>query len=363
MILDQTPVFARASDSTPRLLAAVALLTLLLPSAALTQEPERYHLAGDEVAIYNLIGNAKIVRGEGDAVEVDVAVGGPDAAKLEVQSGRIDGRETLRVIYPGDKIVDPTMSKGSRTQIDIADDGTWGDESRADRTITISGKGPGLEAHADLTITVPAGKRVDVHQAAGGISANSVTADLFLDTVSAGVTASDIHGTLNIDVASGSVAASGIEGNVEIDTGSGEIHVEDVRGKRFGLDTGSGRISAGNIDAPSVHVDTGSGAIDLSSITAREVSLDTGSGSVSLALDSDVEMLTVDTGSGAVRLAMPKVAGADLRIETGSGDIDVDAPHEAIRIDDGFFHGRIGDGDGEIIVETGSGNVTIESRQ
>jgi DUF4097 and DUF4098 domain-containing protein YvlB len=60
---------------------------------------------------------------------------------------------------------------------------------------------------------------------------------------------------------------------------------------------------------------------------------------------------------------MPKVAGADLRIETGSGDIDVDAPHEAIRIDDGFFHGRIGDGDGEIIVETGSGNVTIESRQ
>src|SRR4029079_3231095 len=81
-------------------------------------------------------------------------------AKLQVETGPISGRETLRVIYPSDRIVYPVLGRHSQSQLSESDDGTFnGHDGRGARDVRISGDGSGLEASADLRVLVPAGHR------------------------------------------------------------------------------------------------------------------------------------------------------------------------------------------------------------
>ena len=94
------------------LLALAAGLTASMPLVA----QESYTLGGPEVAIYNLAGRAEIVRGSGSEVRVTLVRGGRDADELQVESGRVEGRETLRVLYPDDNIIyDASATTGPST--------------------------------------------------------------------------------------------------------------------------------------------------------------------------------------------------------------------------------------------------------
>jgi lia operon protein LiaG len=322
----------------------------------------RYELTGNEVSVHNLIGEVRIVAGSGSSVEVDVTLSGPDAGELRVETGAIDGRQTLRVVYPGDDFVYEPMGRGSSTQLRVRDDGTFGnghDRDKGTRRVRIHGRGNGLEAHADLVISVPGGRNLNVNLAVGRMSASDVGANLRLDTASAPVSADGIRGALSIDVGSGNVDVSRVDGSLDVDTGSGAVRLRDIRSDRFSVDTGSGEVTGVGITAKDVDIDTGSGEINLASMNAPVVNLDTGSGSVHVELTGDVENLSIDTGSGGVDISVPENAGAELRIETGSGGIDIDVPHESYRTRRSSFHGKIGDGEGQIVVETGSGGVRV----
>ncbi len=82
-------------------LLGLAVAVVAIPAAAQTS---RQVLKGDSVAIYNLVGELRVEAGSGSDVTVEIQRGGADAAKLEVQSGPLRGRETLRIIYPDDVI-------------------------------------------------------------------------------------------------------------------------------------------------------------------------------------------------------------------------------------------------------------------
>jgi hypothetical protein len=114
---------------TPRLRwTGLAILTLHLPLATLAaQQAERYSMPGGDVAIYNLAGEVKVEPGSG-VVTAELTRAGADAAKLKVMKGEIDGWETLRVIYPADRIQYSQLSEGSSTQLRVHDDGTFGVE-------------------------------------------------------------------------------------------------------------------------------------------------------------------------------------------------------------------------------------------
>lgn len=80
--------------------------------------PERVTLTGTEVAIYNLVGSVKLVRGGGRDVVVAVTRAGSDAAQLRVAHGAIGGgRQSLRVIYPSNRITFDELSTRSRTTL------------------------------------------------------------------------------------------------------------------------------------------------------------------------------------------------------------------------------------------------------
>lgn len=321
---------------------------------------EVHRLAGDDVAVYTLAGRVEVVRGSGSDVVVRVTRGGADASQLSIETGPIDGRSTLRVVFPGDEIVYPELGRRSSSTMSVRPDGTFGDgNGRSGDRVRIRGSGSGLEAWADLVIEVPAGRSLAAYLGVGEMEASGVDGELRLDSGSGSVTASDITGSLDVDTGSGSVRVSRVDGPTRVDTGSGSVEVEDVRGDEVELDTGSGRVRVSNVEANSFGVDTGSGSVSLERIASPAVLVDTGSGSVDIELLDDVDRLDIDTGSGSVTVRAPADLGAMVEIDTGSGGIDLDFPLEVTSVRRDRVQGRLGDGQGNIRIDTGSGNIRI----
>jgi hypothetical protein len=336
------------------------VLAALVAAPVGAQEVER--LSSRVAAVYNLAGHVEVVRGSGSEVVVRIDRGGADAAELRVEIGEIRGRETLRIVYPDDEIVYPEMGRGLNTSLSVRNDGTFSDRGRGGRSdrARIRGRGDGLEAWADLTIEVPAGGEIEVYLAAGEVSADGIDGDVSIDTGSGEVTALDIDGSLEVDTGSGNVNVRGVTGgDVIVDTGSGRVEISDVRGRDIDVDTGSGSVRGYGLEGDLVNVDTGSGSIELEAVSAVDVILETGSGSIEIELLTDVDRLDADTGSGSVTVHAPAGLGAEMEIETGSGGIDLDFPVEVRTVQRDHVVGTIGDGRGEINIDTGSGSVRL----
>jgi len=350
-----------------QVLATLALGCLLLrPTAAPAQQGERYTLDGDEVAVYNLAGSLTVEPGTG-AVSVEMVRGGADAAQLRVERGELDGRETLRVIYPAESIV-YSVERGSSTTLKVREDGTFGDgdddshERGRGRRVRVSGQGEGLRAHADLKVRMPAGQRMSLYLAVGQVSITNVNGELLVDGHSAPITASGTKGTLLLDVGSGPVKVSGADGSLNVDTGSGPVEVSGFRGGELTIDTGSGGVTGSQLQASEIQIDTGSGDIELTAVTSPVLMLETGSGSVGVDLRGPVRELAVETGSGDVSVRAPASLAAEIEIETASGGIETDFELQVTRHSRDHVVGQIGNGTGKVAIETGSGDVQLLKR-
>src|SRR3954447_26014114 len=247
-------------------LSLLAMLTLVLaPSSRLpAQQPERYAVSGHEVAIYNLAGEIRVEAGPGPDVVAEATRGGADAAKLKVLKSEIDGTPSLRFVYPADRISYARLTSGSSTQLRVREDGTFSDRHDDDehekrnegRRVTISAGAGGLDAHADLRITVAAGKQLSLYLAVGKVSVTNVEGDLTIDAASAPVTTSNTRGELDIDVGSGAVQVTKARGELRVDTGSGAGALSDVSGENISVDTGSGEVTGTSMRSSQLSVET-----------------------------------------------------------------------------------------------------------
>jgi hypothetical protein len=329
------------------------------------QDPDRYAITGDDVAIYNLAGEVRLEPATGSAVVVEVARGGRDADRLSVETGRIGDQQTLRVLYPGDRVLYPVQGRFSSSQVRVHEDGTFnGRGRRSGRRVNIGGPGigwtSGIEAYADLTVRIPAGQRLAIHLAVGRVEVTNVQGELVVDVGSASITTRGTRGPLRLDTGSGRVEVIDAEGVIEVDTGSGGVELHRVRGPRLLVDTGSGRVTGSEIEVEKLDVDTGSGGIRLAAVRAADIRLDTGSGGVDLDLLSEsVHRLIIDTGSGGVRLGLSPSIDARLVIDTGSGGISVDLPLRVVKKERSHLEGELGAGTGLIRIDTGSGGVRV----
>jgi lia operon protein LiaG len=343
-----------------RWLPLVFCAALATPAAAQTA---RYVLKGDSVAVYNLVGELRVEPGTGSDVAVQVTRGGADAARLDVQSGSLRGRETLRIIYPEDVISLPDWGRGWNTTLRVRDDGTFGDNGnwrREGREVRITGRGRGLEAYADLRVSVPAGKRVALHLGVGKTFVTNVDGVIVVQVASADVSAERTRGTLKIDTGSGNVDVHDVSGDVSLESGSGDITATGVHGGRVKLDTGSGNVTLTGAEATELHIDTGSGDVTVTGAKGDNLSFDTGSGNVDVGLTATFQSLAVETGSGDVTLRVPPTIGAEVELDTGSGEIDLGGlTIQVRRLQEDHITGTIGDGRGKLSIETGSGNVHL----
>lgn len=352
------------------LVSGVAMLTL--PAAAQTS---RHVLKGDSVAIYNLVGELRVEAGSGSDVVVEIQRAGADAAKLDVQTGPIRGRETLRVIYPDDLIIMPDGGEGGRgwnTTLRVRDDGTFGDDRDNHRRswygegheVRITGRrrgGDGLEASADLRVMVPAGKNIALNLGVGKAFVTNVAGTIRVSVASADVSTDRTKGTLHVSTGSGNVDLHSASGDVSLGTGSGDITASGIDGSVLRLETGSGSITLSDGKAATIYAETGSGNIEATGASGDDVSFETGSGDIDVALIATFRSVHIETGSGDVTLKVPPTAGAEVDIDTGSGDIDLGGlTLQVRRISHDHVAGTLGDGKGKVSVETGSGNVHLQ---
>jgi hypothetical protein len=349
-----------------RMTALATAALIALPTAGRAQD-QTVRLEGASVAIFNLAGRISVSPGSGSDVAVTIRRQGSDGDRLEVQTGPVDVRRShwgktpsLRILYPSDRIHYEEFQ--GNTELRVRDDGTfWGGNGWRDGDrVKIGNRVDGLDAHADLDIAVPEGKRVYVALAAGTIEARNVNGDLFLDTGSGSISTAGTHGELNLDTGSGDVTVDGADGEVYIDTGSGDVIARNVRGPDLSIDTGSGNVRVEGAESPEISLDTGSGDVTLLGARTGEVSVDTGSGDVEIETVAGSASISVDTGSGGVRVAVPGDYRGDVRLETSSGELHTDMPITLVRRSEDEIEGRIGEGgSARITIETGSGDIEI----
>src|SRR6267378_3879765 len=237
----------------------------------------------------------------------------------------------------------PQWGRGSNTTLRVRDDGTFGDDKgvgghdrgrfREGHEVRITGRGrDGLEAFADLRVSVPAGKGIALFLGVGKVFV------------------SNVNGSIRVYVASADVAADRIRGTLRVETGSGNVDLRTASGD-VNLETGSGNVTLTDAKAANLYVETGSGDIEATGTSADELSFGTGSGNVNVALTATFRSVSIETGSGDVTLKVPPTTGAEVDLDTGSGDIDLGGLSLQVRrIAHDHVSGTLGDGKGRVSV-------------
>ena len=335
-------------------ISAALLGAFAIPAAAHAQH---FTLDGSEVAIYDLVGAVNVVSGSGSSVTADVVFSGSDASKLRVEAGELRGKGTLRVIFPAEDIRSPDGHWGN-TDVRVNSDGTFGgDDHWGGRRIRIGDDG--LDVAATVTVHVPAGKKVWIFTAVGHSTVNGVTSDIVADLWSSTLEVTNLTGDLDVDAGSGNITLTGIKGDVNLDLGSGDMRVRNVTGSHFLVDGGSGSVSGGAMNVHELKLDVGSGSTRLDAVKADNIDIDSGSGEVDLALNADADELIVDSGSGSVTIHVPANFGARLTVDSGSGGFDSEIPITITHRHGSEIEGSVGDGKGELRIDSGSGAVRL----
>jgi hypothetical protein len=339
---------------------SLALLCVALPLRAQSVD---HRALPSPAAIYDIAGTIHVVRGTGSDITIDVARGGRDADKLSIATGLVSDRQTLRVIFPSDRIVYPmTKERGHwRQEIDVNDDGTWGGNRHwHGRRVTIVPSGDGLQARADLTVHMPPGARLALYLGVGDASVSGTDGDILADIDQASITIDHTHGALMLDTGSGDLIVRDAQGDMTLDAGSGDVTLTNVRGERLDVDAGSGDLQATSVAYARAKLDLGSGQTHVSAVTVEDLSLDAGSGDVDVAFVGTAQRVKIDAGSGDVTLHFPKSFGADVDIDAGSGGVRSDFALDRRRDeDDTHYSGRIGAGGGRISIDSGSGTIAL----
>jgi len=358
---------------TAKLAMTIVMLLVVMTTSAIAEEFEKsFHFSGQELELSNLVGEINVLPATGSQFEVNISVRGDDADESLLEFPAKEGRlSKLAIQFPTDehkKYVYPPMGRGSSTSIHFSDedseDSSWLRKIFSGITgtkIKVEGRGRGLEMWADVTVLVPEGSSLIVTNGVGEISAENCIADLDLDINSGSISGTSIEGVFMADTGSGRVVAENINGDTNIDTGSGSVKVTNFKGDDLLIDTGSGSVVVEQIICKKLDIDTGSGGVKAHSVDTDQARIDTGSGSVVLELNRmGTGKFVVDTGSGSVKLFLPENASASIVADTGSGGIDMDLTGVMIKSKDrDSAKFTVGDGEATVILDTGSGSITI----
>jgi DUF4097 and DUF4098 domain-containing protein YvlB len=358
--------------------AAIFSLSLLVATSALAdsdydRETTRQFESGSVSALEleNLAGRILLERAAGDILELRARVHAKDhdgmsarevAQLLDLEIIREGGKIIIRAKYP--------VGEYRRLHYDGGDSSGFFSGSSTVRVdgrkvkITTGRKGSGLPLWVDFQLRVPAGTQTELRHYVGQVKLEGLVGDCRLDCASADISAEEFEGELKVDTGSGDITIDEIRGSVALDTGSGDIKARDLLGD-FHADTGSGDILLREASGSRLHADTGSGDVILKDASYPQLNIDTGSGDVKVAsLLGALERWKVDTGSGDVVFLMPQEGVSfHLEVDTGSGEVDCELASSELHLQRGKIRSlTVGGGDGLILVDTGSGDVSILQR-
>lgn len=316
-------------------LLALAIFLLLAPAAVTA---ERVTFKAERLSLTGLVGTVRIASHEGPDFEVDVELRGEDARRIPIDIVASEGESAELVIhFPTDQVRDYVYpERGALFRTSITAEQVPGAESSwftsflrqvTSPTVEIRGSGSGAEVWADVSIMVPRGKDLEVALGTGIIRADGLDASLSLDMQVGEVALTEVRGPLRVANGVGDVEIRNavVDGRVEVKASRGDLQVRGLRA-----------VAGGSIQ-------TGSGDVEVEVLTLED-------------------RLTVETGSGEIAARVGSTVRGEVSAQTGRGGVDArfasaDWPvrkENRVRV-------RLGDGTGELRLQTGSGEIKIRS--
>lgn len=190
-------------------------------------------------------------------------------------------------------------------------------------------------------------------------------ADLDIDVVSADVNVEGVaSGELSVDAVSGDVVVAAAPREADFDSVSGDLHLT-INSNRVSAETVSGDLTLrGRLDGE-ISVETVSGRIDVGVLQSRPQKITGSTVSGDIRIDSGLASngrISLETVSGDLSLTLPKNLSANVRGESFSGDLQAPGAR-IIRPEHGpgsNFEHRYGNGDGDVTLQTFSGDATLQ---
>ncbi|MBB5015099.1 DUF4097 family beta strand repeat-containing protein [Rehaibacterium terrae] len=293
----------------------ILLLSLAVaPATAATPIDESRPLAADgRVAIDNLKGRILVRTWDRNEVRVSGSLG-EGVERLAIDGGA--GSLSIRVIYP--------QSRGGLFN-------WWGGSDRG---------GP-----SNIEVRVP------------------VRAEVVAQGVSADIDIEGVRGRrLEAKTVSGKIRAEGAPEEAEFNAVSGSLDLQ-LEGSSVTAGTVSGTVTLQGSPGGRITVETVSGSIAVSAGEVRRLDASTVSGSLRLKVDRLARdaRIGAETLSGGIDLILPRDSSARLSVSTFSGDIrsevgEVKRPRHG---PGSSLEARLGDGDGDVRLESFSGTVRV----
>ena len=297
------------------ILAAVLTAAAVGPALAATPINETRPLdANGHVGIENLKGRIEVRAWDRPEVKIEGSLG-KGVEKLEIDGDR--EHLVVRVKYP---------NRGSGL----------GFLSGSDKT-----------EPTELRLMVPRRADLEIDSVSADIDVTGVAPrELSIDSVSGDITVAGAPGEADIDSVSGDQQLTLNSGNVSVESVSGDVQLRGRLHGEIGVETVSGRIDVAVLDS------------SIRALSAATVSgdmlIDT-----ALAANGDISLESV---SGDLTLRLPRTLSAAVRGESFSGELD--APGARVdRAEHGpgsSFEHRYGGGEGDISIETFSGDARLQ---
>ncbi len=141
---------------------------------------------------------------------------------------------------------------------------------------------------------------------------------------------------------------------IEVEVGAGALEVVDLSGKEVCLELGAGKTEIRNLTAKDhVKINGGAGYFSLRDSVLHDLDLDLGAGRSEIVADITGDS-KIDSGVGSLDLELQRPRDQYyFRIDKGLGGILLDGE----KVDDGKY----GDGENELVVDSGVGSVTIKT--
>lgn len=272
----------------------------------------------------------------------------PLAADATVLVENMQGSIVVTGSQREDILISGQLGKGARQLL------IEGDEKRLKIKVDYPESGGGWRSWWGGAVIGDSDLRIELPR---GVSLNA-------SSVSASIEVEGVDGPrLELESVSGSLRASSASAEVEADSVSGDIILNLSSATLVDLESVSGDVELRGTVNGRIKAESVSGDLDLQPqgrLKDARISVVSGDVALDAVLDSGARAV-INSLSGDVAVSLPKATSAALRIETFSGRIDSDAgkvEKEEYGPGARLSH-RLGDGDGELRLESFSGNVRL----
>ncbi len=218
---------------------------------------------------------------------------------------------------------------------------------------------------SDLTVHVPEASQIeftgvstdlDVRNVNNSLEVGGVSGDLYVEGELTRIDVQTVSGDIELRDTPARLDISSVSGDVEVFEASGEARYSTVSGDITIEDSGD-----------DMRVESVSGDIEVDSGTVTRLDGHSVSGDINISVDpADDASIEFDSMSGTMRIRLGGDVNATFDVETGSGSIrnriSDDKPKVSKYMSDEVLRFTLGDGDGQVILTTRSGDISISGR-